>query len=142
MGRDNGQGMEMKSRILVVDDERAAKFLIRQIFRKEIREDLYELEYAQNGQEALGILEKDPEYHLVLADINMPVMDGLSMLAIISEKYPKIKVIMVSAYSDMAKIRKSMNHGAYDYINKPIDPKDLKETVSRGLALVHRRNQS
>ena len=128
-----------KSRILVVDDERAANFLIRQIFRNEMREGAYELAFAMNGVEALEILEKDADFQLVMTDINMPRLDGLTMLGMISEKYPKIKVVMVSAYSDMSKIRKAMNFGAYDYVTKPIDPKDLKETVARALALVHRK---
>ena len=125
----------MIGRILVVDDERAANFLIRQIFRKEVRSGDYVLEYAENGVEALDILEKDQDFQLILADINMPTMDGLSMLSIINDLYPDMKVIMVSAYSDMNKIRKSMNYGAYDYISKPIDPPDLRETVKRAILL-------
>lgn len=130
----------MSSKILVVDDERAAIFLIKQIFRKEIKSGDYVLDFAANGAEALDLLEQDASFHLVLADINMPRMDGLTMLGFISEQYPAIKVIMVSAYNDMAKIRKAMNYGAYDYIAKPIDPQDLKDTVKRALALVHRSN--
>ncbi|MDJ0839776.1 MAG: response regulator [Acidobacteriota bacterium] len=130
--------MTVKSRILVVDDERAANFLIRQIFRNEMRDGAYALEFAMNGVEALDILEGDSNFHLVMTDINMPRLDGLTMLSVISERYPHIKVVMVSAYSDMSKIRKAMNYGAYDYVTKPIDPKDLKDTVRRALALVHR----
>lgn len=128
----------MKSRILVVDDERAAIFLVQQIFRKEIRNESYELSFVENGAEALDLLEKDPDFHLVLSDINMPRMDGLTMLSHISESYPDLRVIMVTAYSDMEKIRKSMRFGAYDYLIKPIDPEDLKESVDRALDLVHR----
>jgi len=128
----------MKSRILVVDDERAAIFLVQQIFRKEVRDESYELSFVANGAEALDLLERDPDFHLVLTDINMPRMDGLTMLGHIREAYPEIRVIMVTAYSDMDKIRRSMRSGAYDYLIKPIDPLDLKDTVGQALLAMHR----
>jgi len=130
----------MKSRILVVDDERAASFLIQQIFREEVRNGDYELTFVENGAEALDTLEADDAFHLVLTDINMPRMDGLTMLSHVKRSYPHVLVIMVTAYSDMAKVRRSMNLGAYDYLIKPIEPSDMKKTVDRALKLVHRRS--
>lgn len=120
----------MPAKILVVDDEPTASFMIRQIFRKEIRANTYELTFASNGVEALACLAEQ-DFPLVLSDINMPEMNGLDLIRNIQSSYPNTKVVMVSAYSDMSRIRHCMNYGAFDYITKPIDAKDLKETVAK-----------
>jgi len=124
----------MKGKILVVDDERSMSHLIRQIFRQEIREDAYELLFAENGIQALSQVEQAPDLRVILTDINMPEMDGLALLRELDRHYPAIVVVMISAYADLAHVRQSMNLGAFDYLVKPIDPKDLKETVSRAFA--------
>ncbi len=123
---DNG-----KIRILVVDDEIDLEQLMLQRMRREIRRGRYEFEFAHNGAEALELLRKDSGFDIVLSDINMPVMDGLTLLAQIPDVDPDIRAVMVSAYGDMENIRTAMNHGAFDFVTKPIDFTDLKTTIER-----------
>ncbi len=122
---------EGKFRILVVDDEIDLEQLMLQRMRREIRRGRYEFEFAHNGAEALERLSKDGGFDIVLSDINMPVMDGLTLLARIPEVDPDVRTVMVSAYGDMENIRASMNHGAFDFVTKPIDFADLKVTIER-----------
>lgn len=122
----------MPEKILIVDDEPDLESLIRQKFRKQIRENEFEFIYAQNGLEALAKLLEYPEISIVLSDINMPEMDGLTLLAKINEfKNPAIKTVMVSAYGDMENIRTAMNRGAFDFITKPVDFNDLETTIRK-----------
>ncbi|AWV96983.1 adenylate/guanylate cyclase domain-containing response regulator [Arcticibacterium luteifluviistationis] len=125
----------MKTKILVVDDESDLEALIRQKFRRQIRENKYEFFFAENGRKALEVLDSDPEIFLVLSDINMPEMDGLSLLVKISENNPLIQVVMVSAYGDMDNIRSAMNKGAYDFVCKPVNFEDLEVTMEK--TIVH-----
>ncbi len=120
-------------RILVVDDEADLEMLIRQKFRKDIREKKFDFLFASNGKEALEKLKEDPDIDLALSDINMPEMDGLTLLSKLGESYPLIKTIMVSAYGDMKNIRTAMNRGAFDFITKPIDFQDLSITMQKTL---------
>lgn len=120
-----------KIRILVVDDEVDLEQLMLQRMRREVRRGLYEFEFAHNGAEALECLRKDNRFDIVLSDINMPVMDGLTLLAQIPEVDPDVRAVMVSAYGDMENIRTAMNRGAFDFVTKPIDFTDLKTTIER-----------
>lgn len=120
-----------KVRILVVDDEIDLEELMVQKMRREIRRGRYEFEFARNGAEALECLRKDTGFDIVLSDINMPVMDGLTLLAQIPEVNPDVRAVMVSAYGDMENIRTAMNRGAFDFVIKPIDFTDLKITIER-----------
>ena len=120
----------MAFRILSVDDEMDMQELLRQKFRKKIRKGEYEFFFATNGEEAIELLQNNLNIDMVLADINMPIMDGLSMLTEISKfNFPMLKVVMISAYGDMRNIRMAMNRGAFDFINKPIDFADLELTI-------------
>ncbi|MSP61695.1 MAG: response regulator [Myxococcales bacterium] len=119
------------AKILVVDDEPAAAVLIRQRFRQQIRKGQYEFVFAGTGEEALDQLRRHPDCVVALSDINMPGMDGLTFLSRVGEVNPVIKVIMVSAYSDMSNIRTAMNRGAFDFLVKPIDFKDLETTLEK-----------
>lgn len=122
------------SKILVVDDEPDLQSLIMQKFRKEVKENLYDFTFAENGVQALKKIEEEKDIELILADINMPEMDGLTLLAKINEMNNKLlKSVIVSAYGDMDNIRTAMNMGAYDFITKPIDLKDLKITIEKSL---------
>ena len=122
------------SKILVVDDEPDLQSLIMQKFRKEIKENQYDFTFAGNGIQALKRIDEEKDIELILADINMPEMDGLTLLAKINEMNNKlIKSVIVSAYGDMDNIRTAMNMGAYDFITKPIDLKDLKITIEKSL---------
>lgn len=121
----------MKTKILVVDDEADLELLIKQKFRRKIRENSYEFLFAGNGQEALERLRENPDIDIVLSDINMPVMDGLTLLGRLPEASPMTKTVMVSAYGDMENIRAAMNHGAFDFVCKPVDFNDLELTIEK-----------
>ena len=123
----------MHVHLLVVDDEPDLAFLIKQKFRRRIKEDGWEFSFAQNGFEALEVLAKNPDIHLVLTDINMPGMDGLTLLDKIREMDRRIRTIVISAYGDMSNIRTAMNRGAFDFITKPVDFEDLGKTVDKTL---------
>lgn len=122
---------DSKTNILVVDDEKDLESLIRQKFRKKIREGSYDFLFAANGKEALDVLAEHSEVDLVLSDINMPEMDGLTLLVRIAEDNPLVKVVMVSAYGDMENIRVAMNRGAFDFVCKPVDFEDLGITIEK-----------
>ncbi|WP_149243797.1 SpoIIE family protein phosphatase [Dyadobacter sp. 32] len=122
----------MAIRILSVDDEQDMEMLILQLFRKQIREKKYEFVFANNGIEALERLEESKDITLILSDINMPGMDGLTFLSHVNEKQnPLLKAIMVSAYGDMDNIRTAMNRGAFDFVTKPVNFEDLEITISK-----------
>ncbi|MBT8322124.1 MAG: response regulator [Eudoraea sp.] len=121
------------AKILVVDDETDLEVLIKQKFRKQIRSNEYEFVFAYNGKEALEKLDEESEVDLVLSDINMPEMDGLTLLSKINELNPLLKSIIVSAYGDMDNIRTAMNRGAFDFITKPINFEDLTITMEKTL---------
>ncbi|WP_297706224.1 adenylate/guanylate cyclase domain-containing response regulator [uncultured Eudoraea sp.] len=121
------------SKILVVDDEVDLEILIKQKFRKQIRQNEYEFVFAINGKDALEKLVDIPDMDIVLSDINMPEMDGLTLLTKLNELNPLLKSVMVSAYGDMDNIRTAMNRGAFDFITKPIDFKDLTITMEKTL---------
>ncbi|HLL51915.1 MAG TPA: protein kinase, partial [Myxococcaceae bacterium] len=109
------------TKILVVDDEPDVQLLMKQRFRKQIRGAVYEFHFAHNGEEALEKLRQHPDIDIVLSDINMPKMDGLTFLGRVGEVNPLAKVIIISAYSDMSNIRVAMNRGAFDFLVKPVD---------------------
>ncbi len=122
------------ARILVVDDEPDLQTLIRQKFRNKIKANEYEFHFAENGAEALERLTNDGSIDLILTDINMPVMDGLTLLSKINDLNKKeLRSVIVSAYGDMENIRTAMNRGAYDFVTKPIDLKDLEVTIEKSL---------
>ena len=121
------------TRLLVVDDEEDLELLIRQRFRRHIRQGELDFVFAHNGKEAIEKLAEDPEIRLVLSDINMPVMDGLTLLSQLEEIRPEIRAVIVSAYGDMENIRTAMNRGAFDFVTKPIDFKDLEITIRKTL---------
>ncbi|MBT8298642.1 MAG: response regulator [Maribacter sp.] len=121
------------AKILVVDDETDLEVLIKQKFRKQIRQNEYEFVFAINGLDALEKLNTNPNMDLVLSDINMPEMDGLTLLTKLSELNPLLKSVMVSAYGDMDNIRTAMNRGAFDFITKPINFEDLTITMEKTL---------
>ncbi|MDE0039933.1 MAG: SpoIIE family protein phosphatase [Gammaproteobacteria bacterium] len=125
--------MSTPAKILVVDDEEDLELLMRQRFRRQVRRGEYELHFARNGREALDVLAEMPEIRLVLSDINMPVMDGLTLLSQLEEIEANISAVVVSAYGDMANIRTAMNRGAFDFVTKPIDFNDLQVTVEKTL---------
>ncbi len=120
-------------RILMVDDEEDLELLVRQKFRRRIRRGELEFVFARNGKDALEKLVEYPDIHLVLSDINMPVMDGLTLLSQLEDVKPDVRAIIISAYGDMKNIRTAMNRGAFDFVTKPIDFHDLEITVEKTL---------
>ena len=125
-------------KILSVDDEAPLELLMKQYFRRKIRNGEYEFYFAHNGLEALAVLYNNPDIEIVLSDINMPEMDGLTLLAKVNEmRNPALRVIMVSAYGDMKNIRQAMNNGAFDFATKPIDMDDLAVTIEKAIEQIN-----
>jgi sigma-B regulation protein RsbU (phosphoserine phosphatase) len=121
----------MAMKVLIVDDEPDLEVLIRQKFRKRIKDGEFDFVFARNGQEALTKLKEDPTLDIVMSDINMPVMDGLTLLSRLSDINRILKAVVVSAYGDMQNIRTAMNRGAYDFLTKPIDFQDFETTLNK-----------
>jgi len=124
------------AKILVADDEADLEVLIKQKFRKEIRENKYEFIFASNGNEALQKLQQDTSIDVLLSDINMPEMDGLTLLSKLNELNLLTKAVIVSAYGDMDNIRTAMNRGAFDFVCKPVNFQDLGITIQKTLDYV------
>jgi len=137
----------MTAQILVVDDEPDMRALVLQKFRHQIRDGAISFLFASDGVEALAMLETNGDVDLVVADINMPRMDGLTLLQRLRESAESVSTIIVSAYGDMNNIRTAMNRGAFDFVTKPIDFADLEKTIAKTLRHVEalreaRRRQS
>ncbi|MBS1744164.1 MAG: response regulator [Bacteroidetes bacterium] len=130
------------TKILVADDEADLEALIKQKFRRKIREQEYEFIFAANGKDALEKIQENPDVSIVLSDINMPEMDGLTLLSHLAESSPLIKAVIVSAYGDMDNIRTAMNRGAFDFITKPINFDDLSVTVEKTLKHVEQLHET
>ncbi|MEO6720295.1 MAG: adenylate/guanylate cyclase domain-containing protein [Ferruginibacter sp.] len=124
------------AKILVADDEADLEMLIKQKFRQKIREQQYEFFFAANGNDALEKIKQHPDIDILLSDINMPEMDGLTLLSRMGESSPLIKTVIVSAYGDMDNIRTAMNRGAFDFITKPINFEDLSLTIEKTIVQV------
>ncbi len=121
------------AKILAVDDEVDFETLIRQRFRRQIRAEEFTFRFAHHGEEALAVLAEEPDIGLLLLDINMPVMDGLTLLAELRERQSDVRAIIVSAYGDMTNLRTAMNRGAFDFVTKPVDLNDLEITIRKTL---------
>lgn len=126
------------SKILAVDDEADFEMLLRQRFRHQIRAGEFDFRFAYHGEDALSKLEDEPDIELLLLDINMPVMDGLTLLAELRARQSPARAIIVSAYGDMANIRTAMNRGAFDFVTKPVDLNDLEITIKKTLGEIGR----
>lgn len=125
------------AKILVVDDEEDLEMLFRQKYRQKIRAGEYKMLFALNGQLAMDTLLEHPDVDMILSDINMPVMDGLTLLSNTKDKNPLVKTIIISAYGDMENIRKAMNLGAFDFVTKPVDFQDLEITIEKTLTYIN-----
>lgn len=124
------------AKILVADDETDLEMLIKQKFRQKIREHQYEFIFAVNGIDALDKIRQHSDVDILLSDINMPEMDGLTLLSRLNDSNPLIKSVIVSAYGDMENIRTAMNRGAFDFITKPINFEDLAMTMEKTISHV------
>jgi YesN/AraC family two-component response regulator len=121
----------MPAKILVVDDEPDLGLLIRQTFRRQIRAQEFQFAFAHNGIEALATLGRTPEIDLVLTDINMPEMDGLTLLGQLPALNSVLKAVIITPCGDIPNIRTAMQRGAYDFLTKPLDLRDLEITITR-----------
>ncbi len=130
------------AKILVADDETDLEMLIKQKFRKQIREQKYEFVFAINGSDALQKIAEHPDIDIVLSDINMPEMDGLTLLSKLGEASPLIKAVIVSAYGDMENIRLAMNLGAFDFLTKPLNFEDLELTMAKTMVHVNQTRET
>ncbi len=130
------------TKILVADDEVDLEMLIKQKFRRQIREHKYEFIYAINGAEALEKIQQQPDIDVVLSDINMPIMDGLTLLAKLKEMNSLTKSVIVSAYGDMDNIRTAMNRGAFDFVTKPVNFEDLELTMEKTIEHVRQMRET
>ena len=130
------------AKILVVDDETDLEVLIKQKFRQKIREHKYEFLFAINGKHALEQLELNDDVDVVLSDINMPEMDGLTLLSKINEQNTLLKAVIVSAYGDMENIRTAMNRGAFDFVTKPVNFEDLELTMEKTISHVQQMRET
>ena len=126
------------AKILAVDDEPDFEALLAQRFRRQIRAGEFAFRFARHGEEALSTLAAEPDIDLLLLDINMPVMDGLTLLALLRERQSAVRAIIVSAYGDMANLRTAMNRGAFDFVTKPVDLDDLEITINKTLVDITR----
>ena len=130
------------AKILVVDDEADLETLIKQKFRQKIRENQYEFVFASNGRHALEQLAVHADVDIVLSDINMPEMDGLTLLSRLAEDNNLLKSVIVSAYGDMENIRTAMNRGAFDFITKPVNFEDLDLTMEKTIRHVRQMRET
>ena len=130
------------TKILVVDDEKDLELLIKQKFRRQIREQQYQFTFASDGNEAIQKMKEVEEIDIVLTDINMPGMDGLTLIAKLGESNPLTKSIIISAYGDMENIRAAMNRGAYDFLCKPVNFQDLDVTIQKTISYVTQLHQT
>ncbi|QQS10622.1 MAG: response regulator [Rhodospirillales bacterium] len=128
--------MDAPAKILAVDDEPDFELLIKQRFRQRIRKGDLSFRFARNGEEALAVLAEEPDIGLLLLDINMPVMDGLTLLNELRARRSPARAVIVSAYGDMANIRTAMNRGAFDFVTKPVDLDDLETTIDKTLETI------
>jgi adenylate cyclase len=126
----------MTAKILVVDDEPDLEDLVRQKFRRQIKDGSIAFGFARDGVEALDLLAQQGDFDMVVSDINMPRMDGLTLLAKLQEEATKFSTVIVSAYGDMANIRTAMNRGAFDFLTKPLDFTDFETTIRKTIAHV------
>jgi sigma-B regulation protein RsbU (phosphoserine phosphatase) len=132
----------MPIRILVVDDEPDVEALMRQKFRRQIREGVYEFHFAGDGEDALEKIRQVPDVDILITDINMPRMDGLTLLEKVRERQLRLNAVVVSAYGDLANIRTAMNRGAFDFLMKPIDFVDFEITLAKTWEQISRTKQA
>jgi serine phosphatase RsbU (regulator of sigma subunit) len=132
----------MPTILMVVDDEPDVQLLMKQKFRKQLRNHEYEFIFAANGTEALEKLKDNPNIDVILCDVNMPEMDGITLLSKTKAVNPTVQTVIVSAYGDMRNIRRAMNNGAFDFVTKPINFNDLGATIAKTIKHVQRLKES
>jgi len=122
------------TRILVVDDEKDLVFLIQKFFEAEISQGVFDFYFAHNGQEALDMIHQSDPFQVMITDIGMPKLDGIGLLQAICKHNTCPKTIVISAYDDFRYVRQAMNHGAFDFMAKPLDFKELAKVLKKCVA--------
>ncbi|MDP3980856.1 MAG: sigma-54 dependent transcriptional regulator [Chlamydiota bacterium] len=117
-----------KEHILIVDDDP----LIRNSLKELIQMDGYEVDTAQDGLDALSRL-KEKSFQVVLADVNMPNMDGLGLLHKVTQSYPETMVILITGYGTIETAVEAIKLGAYDYLTKPLIDDDVMNLIKRAI---------
>ena len=125
--------MDRPYNVLVVDDEEDVPPIFRQHLRRDVRQGRYALHFANSGAQALSCLEAEPDIDLIVTDLNMPEMDGLTLLEHVDASGLNLRSVVLSAYGDMKNIRAAMNRGAFDFLVKPVDFDDMRVTIERSL---------
>ena len=115
-------------RILIVEDDEN----LREVTHAQLEREGYEMSSAISGEQAIPILEKNP-HQLIITDLNLPGMSGLDLLKRVRVEYPETAVIVMTAFGTVQTAVEAMKAGAYDYINKPVHPYELKSLVRRSL---------
>ena len=115
-------------RILIVDDELSVRSSLEEWFK----EDGFQVETAEDGQAALRAMDRGP-YDIVLLDLKMPGMDGISVQKRIREIDPEATIIILTAYASVQTAVEALKLGAFDYVTKPVDPDDLSNLVRNAL---------
>ena len=113
-------------KILIVDDEENARMGLSKLLSQEG----YEVDSVANGYEALDFLRRE-KVNLVISDINMPEMNGLTFLRELNRSFPSTSVIMITAYGGVESYLEAMNLGAFEYINKPVKLEELKSVMKK-----------
>jgi signal transduction histidine kinase len=131
----------MCGKILIVDDEPDIQGMINLKMRKQIRDGKFNFCFASNGEEAIEKLKTEDDIDILVSDINMPVMDGITLINQIKDEFPDIKSIMVTAYGDMDNIRSAIKNGVQDYLVKPINFDDFEFALERTLRIAKKEKE-
>lgn len=123
----------MTCKIMVVDDELMVERLFKLYFRHKIKTHEYEFIFAHNGVEAIEKIQTESGINMVLTDINMPEMDGFTLLAQLKKINLNIPLIVISAYNDQKNKLLAKQLGAFEFINKAIDFSYLEKTIKKAL---------
>lgn len=133
---------DYSTNILVVDDESDTALIYNQKFREEISSGIYHFSFCKDGVTALELIKNTPNIHILITDINIPGLDGISLINEVIQVNRLIPCIVISAYGNISLMRSAMRSGAHDFLIKPTDFNDLAETVSKASKIAHERKKN
>ena len=119
----------MNAHILIADDDEVSC----QLFAETLEGEGYQVRQVFSGEEALSRLDKEP-YELLIIDVRMPGTSGLEATRIVHGKYPSLPIIVMTAFGSIETAVEAIHEGAFDFISKPMNLAELKNTVSKALA--------
>lgn len=120
--------MNATTRILIVDDDEA----VRLSYLRSLAGARYNVESALDGTEALRAMEQRP-YDVVLLDLRMPGMDGMSVLKAIKQRWPESEVVIITGYPSLETVKEAVELGACDYLSKPVGPDQVIHATNGAL---------